>query len=72
VLQVLDAVKRVSGRDFKVAPTGRRAGDPAAIVARADLIRERLGWRPVLDDLDTIVRHAISWEESLERRNFRY
>jgi UDP-glucose 4-epimerase len=72
VLQVLDAVKRVSGRDFKVVPTGRRPGDPAAIVARADLIREKLGWRPVLDDLDTIVRHAISWEDSLEKRNFRY
>jgi UDP-glucose 4-epimerase len=72
VLQVLDAVKRVSRRDFKVVPAGRRAGDPAAIVARADLIREKLKWRPVLDDLDTIVRHAISWEDSLEKRNFRY
>jgi UDP-glucose 4-epimerase len=72
VLQVLDAVKRVSRRDFKVVPSGRRAGDPAAIVARADVVREKLKWRPVYDDLDTIVRHAITWEDHLEKRNFRY
>jgi UDP-glucose 4-epimerase len=72
VLQVLDAVKRISGRDFEVAMAGRRPGDPAAIVARADLIRERLGWRPTLDNLDTIVGHAIAWEDSLARRNLRY
>jgi UDP-glucose 4-epimerase len=72
VLQVIDAVKRVSGRDFEVTKTGRRPGDPAAIVARADLVRERLGWRPTLDNLDTIVGHALAWEDSLARRNLRY
>ena len=72
VLQVIDAVKRVSGRDFTVVKAGRRAGDPAAIVAKADLIRERLGWRPSLDDLEIIVRHALAWEDSLAKRNLRY
>ena len=43
----------------------RRPGDPAAIVARAERIGEVLGWKPSLDDLDTIVGHALSWEKRL-------
>ena len=46
VKEVVDVVKRVSGVDFQVNIAGRRAGDPAAIVAKADRIREVLGWRP--------------------------
>ena len=65
VLEVIDAVKRVSGVDFEVRLSPRRAGDPAAIVAGSQKIRERLGWRPELDDLDQIVRHALAWEDQL-------
>ncbi len=43
----------------------RRPGDPAAIVARAERIGEVLGWKPSLDDLDTIVGHALAWEKRL-------
>jgi UDP-glucose 4-epimerase len=43
----------------------RRAGDPAAIVAKADRISEVLGWKPRLNDLDTIVGHALAWEKRL-------
>lgn len=64
VLEVIDAVKRVSGTDFAVRLAGRRPGDPTALVADSTRIRERLGWRPELDDLDTIVRHALLWEKS--------
>ncbi len=48
VLQVIEAVKRVSGADFEVRLAPRRPGDPAAIVAASDKIRVRLGWRPSL------------------------
>ena len=65
VLQVIEAVKRVSGRDFQVRLSPRRAGDPAAIVAASDRIRALLGWAPQLDDLDTIVGHALAWEERI-------
>ena len=65
VLEVIEAVKRISGKDFPVVYAPRRAGDPAAIVARADRIRAALGWRPKLDDLSTIVRHALAWEQTL-------
>jgi UDP-glucose 4-epimerase len=65
VLEVIDAVKRVSGRDFAVRYSARRPGDPAAIVADAGRIRSQLGWTPQLDNLDTIVGHALAWEDRL-------
>jgi UDP-glucose 4-epimerase len=65
VLEVLEVVKRVSGVDFPVTLSGRRAGDPAVTVASSDAIRARLGWTPEFDDLETIVRHAFNWEKRL-------
>ena len=71
VLEVLDAVKRVSGRDFRVHLGARRPGDPVAIVAAPDLAMERFGWRPRHADLGGIVGDALAWEERLSRRNAR-
>jgi UDP-glucose 4-epimerase len=68
VLEVIDTVKRISGKDFPVEIVGRRPGDPAAIVARADNIRKKLGWQPQYDDLATIVTHALAWEDKLKDR----
>jgi UDP-glucose 4-epimerase len=65
VIEVIDAVKRVSGKDFAVRLAERRPGDPAAIVADAARIRATLGWTPQFDDLDTIVTHALAWERRL-------
>ena len=65
VLEVIDSVRRVSGRDFPVEISGRRAGDPAALVANVDRIRSTLDWRPQFQDLDTIVAHAFAWERRL-------
>ena len=65
VLEVIEAVKRVSGRDFAVRRSPRRPGDPAAIVADSTRIRSQLGWTPKFDDLDTIVAHALAWERRL-------
>ena len=65
VLQVIDAVKRVSGREFEVRFAARRPGDPATIVADATRIRAMLCWTPEFDNLDTIVSHALAWERRL-------
>jgi UDP-glucose 4-epimerase len=65
VIEVIAAVKRVSGVDFEVRMKGRRAGDPASLVASNLRARSALGWTPRYDDLDTIVRHALAWERSL-------
>jgi len=69
VLEVIDAVKRVSGVDFRVELAARRPGDPAQVVAAADRARTLLGWRPRLDDLSTIVAHALAWQKKLITRN---
>ena len=69
VREVIDAVKRVSGVDFKVDISGPRAGDPAQIIASSERARAVLGWRPQRDDLATIVSHALAWERKLMLRN---
>ena len=69
VLDVIEVVKRISGRDFEVRLCPRRAGDPAQVTAEAALIRDRLGWKPRHDDLDAIVTQALAWEDRLSKRN---
>ncbi len=65
VREVIDVVKQVSDTNFEVRLTGRRAGDAAALVAGAQAIRSRLGWKPRYDDLTEIVRQAYQWERKL-------
>jgi UDP-glucose 4-epimerase len=68
VKEVIDVVKRVSGVDFKVVMSPRRAGDPAAIVAKADRAKRTLGWKPTRGNLDEIVQQALDWERRLHNR----
>lgn len=65
VREVIDIVKKVSGVDFEVRLSPRRAGDPAALVANVSKIHTLLDWKPALDDLETIVTHAYAWEKRL-------
>ncbi|HXL69014.1 MAG TPA: UDP-glucose 4-epimerase GalE, partial [Xanthobacteraceae bacterium] len=65
VMDVIETVRRVSGRDFPVRFASRRPGDPAEIVAEASRIRAILGWQPRLDDINLIVSHALAWEKKL-------
>jgi UDP-glucose 4-epimerase len=65
VREVIDAVRRVSGRDFPVEIQGRRPGDPASLVADVQRIRTTLDWRPQFQNLDIIVSHALAWEKRL-------
>jgi UDP-glucose 4-epimerase len=43
----------------------RRAGDPPSLVARAEKVRELLGWKPQFDDLEAIVKSQLAWEKRL-------
>jgi UDP-glucose 4-epimerase len=67
VREVLKSVERVAGQPLNIREEPRRAGDPPMLVARADRVRNVLGWQPRLDDLDTIVKTALEWERRLAR-----
>ena len=69
VLEVIGAVEKAFGGSINKKRVPRRAGDPAAIVAGADRVRDILGWRPEYNNLDLIVASALAWERHLERRN---
>ncbi len=62
VKQVIDVVKKVSGKDFKVTIEPRREGDPAVLVADATLAKKELNWQPELAELEDIVNTAWDWE----------
>lgn len=62
VNEVIEAARRVTGRDIAVQYAPRRAGDPARLVADSALAHRRLGWQPRYAALDTLVEHAWQWE----------
>ena len=69
VREVIRTVREVTGADFVAEELPRRPGDPASVVARADKVRQVLGWVPKHDDLDKIVRDSLAWERHLMMRN---
>lgn len=64
-LEVIAMVKKVTGEDFEVRFSERRAGDPAVAVASNHLAGETLGWAPMSSDLETIVNDAWAAHQSL-------
>jgi UDP-glucose 4-epimerase len=68
VMEVLDAVDRVTNRTIERRMEPRRAGDPAELIADNAAILATLDWRPRRDDLDGIVRDALAWERTLGER----
>ena len=71
VLETIEAVRRVSGRNFAVSYAPRRPGDIMAMVADTSRIRGVLDWTPQYDDLETIATHALAWEWKLFRERQR-
>jgi len=65
VLDVIGAIERVIGRKLPVRMVGRRPGDPVNLVADVGRIHSTLEWKPQLNNLDTIVSHALAWERQL-------
>ena len=65
VLEVLDAVDRVTNRRLERVMQPRRAGDPAELIADNAAILATLDWQPQRADLDGIVRDALAWERKL-------
>ncbi len=69
VREVIETVREVSGVEFETVESPRRPGDPPSLVAGADRVRERLGWRPAHESLGEIVTTALAWEKHLMTRN---
>jgi UDP-glucose 4-epimerase len=65
VLEVLDAVDRLTNLPLKRVMEGRRAGDPPELVSANARILEALDWKPQYQDIDRIVADALAWERKL-------
>ena len=63
VRQVIDTVRKVSGKEFAVKEEARRPGDPDALIADSTKAKTVLGWKPQYDNLETIVRSAWEWRQ---------
>ena len=68
VRDVIRAVEHANGAPLAVIEEPRRAGDPPALIAVADRVRDVLGWTPRYDDLDAIARTSLGWERKLAAR----
>ena len=68
VSEVLDAVDRITNAPIERRIEGRRAGDPAALVADNSAILDTLRWTPQRDDIDLIVADAMAWERKLAEK----
>lgn len=65
VREVIAMVNKLNGAPIKTQEGPRRAGDPPALVAKAERVRELLGWQPQYDDLAAIVKSQLAWEKRL-------
>jgi UDP-glucose 4-epimerase len=65
VLETIEAVRRISGRNFAIQYAPRRPGDIMTLIADTSRIRSTLDWTPRYDNLQTIATHALAWEQKL-------
>lgn len=63
VREVIEAVKKVTGKEFKITEVERREGDPAVLVASSEKIKDKLNWKPLFTDIEEIVKTAWNWHQ---------
>ena len=61
VFEILEAARKVTGKDIPAQVGPRRAGDPSKLVAASDKAKSMLGWQPQHDDIHEIIRSAWNW-----------
>jgi UDP-glucose 4-epimerase len=64
VKEVIETCREVTGHPIPSQVGERRPGDPPALIAGSEKIREELGWEPQYPDLQTIVAHAWQWHRT--------
>ncbi|WP_203623531.1 MULTISPECIES: UDP-glucose 4-epimerase GalE [unclassified Lacticaseibacillus] len=63
-LEILNAARKVTGKEIPAKIGPRRAGDPSTLIAASDKAREILGWQPKYDDVEKVIETAWNWHES--------
>lgn len=63
VKEVIETARRITGKDIPVKMEGRRAGDPAVLVASSEKIKKELGWQPRRKQLETMIQDAWNWHK---------
>jgi UDP-glucose 4-epimerase len=63
VREVIDACRKITGRNIDTAEKPRRAGDPPRLIASSERIKNELGWRPQFQSLDAIIESAWKWHQ---------
>lgn len=62
VQEIIEVARSVTNKPIKTTDAPKRPGDPPFLVADAELIRAKLGWKPIYGDLHSIIEHAWRWE----------
>lgn len=65
VKEVIETIKKVSGVDFKVDITNRRAGDIPIVISDNSKIKKKMNWTPKFDNLELICKSAYEWEKKI-------
>ena len=63
-LQILEAARKVTGKEIPAEKAGRRPGDPDTLIASSEKARTVLGWKPQFDNIEKIIQSAWAWHSS--------
>ena len=63
-LQILEAARKVTGKEIPAEMAPRRPGDPDTLIAASDKARTVLGWKPQFDNIDKIIETAWAWHST--------
>jgi UDP-glucose 4-epimerase len=63
-LQILEAARKVTGKEIPAELADRRPGDPDTLIASSEKARQVLGWKPEFDDIEKIIASAWAWHSS--------
>ena len=61
VQEIIESAKKITKKDFVVIEEGRRAGDPAVLIASSEKITKELGWKPTHSTVDKFIDSAYNW-----------
>ena len=68
VREVIEMARQITGHTIPEKIAARRAGDPATLIANSEKIRRELGWKPLYEDLATIMKTAWAWHQHEAKR----